>query len=398
MFPSLAQTAGNWFHLDPVYFYLLAPSAAIAWLTAYVFPNLYLLVNGKKANVLQVFISLVLILFFWNGTLTAVLADLMGVVFFFSGILFVLQFVKTVKWRYALGAGICLSIACNYRTAYQYGIYVFLLSLLIVKVQRLGGIKVLYVQLKHKREFPKKHAVGLLCMVIGFLLVAFPQYQINQAKGHNSFFPYDCEGAWVSGDNPADATLMESSANQSINVGYTGYPIVVADEQMFVIKDQLYARNDFLQVPQILGAYANSPLESLQYIAKKLLLAFDVKINASYPNSLPWNKTPGMVFSFLNYFILISGCYIFCVGQDIKTQDRLLMLMTFLGLTLPQMFVHVEWRYFISMYFLLYYFFAYHFVGSYATENGQLLKRKNYLVVLTISLFLCFVTSFGIYY
>lgn len=398
MFPSFAQTAGNWFHWDPVYFYLLAPSAAIAWLTAYVFPTMYSLANQKKASVLQVLISLVLILFFWNGTLTAVLTDLIGVVFFLSGIVFVLQFAKTVKWKYALGAGLCLSIACNYRTAYQYGIYVFILMLVIVKVRQLGGIKGVRTLLKHKRKFPLKHASGFLCFAIGFLLVAFPQYQINQAKGYASLLPYDCDGAWMYGNNPADSTLMESSANQTLNVAYTGYPIAVEDKQMFVIKDQLYDRNDFLRSPQILGAYANSPLDSMQYLAKKLLLAFDVKSNVSYPNSIPWNKTPGMIFSFLNYFTLISGCYIFCVGQDIKKQDRLFMLMTFLGLTLPQMFVHVEWRYFISMYFLLYYFFSYHFVGSYATEIGQLLKRKNYLVVLTVSLFLCFIISFGIYY
>lgn len=398
MFSSLAQTAGNWFHLDPVYFYLLAPSAAIAWLTAYVFPTMYSLASGKKASVLQVFISLILILFFWNGTLTAVLADLMGVVFFFSGVLFVLQFLKTVKWTYAFGAGLCLSIACNYRTAYQYGIYVFVLTLIIAKIRQWEGTKGLCAVFKHKRQLLKEHVIGLLCCAIGFLLVAFPQYQINQAKGHDGLLPYDYEGSWVVENSPSDSTLLECSANQAINVAYTGYPLLAADEQMFVIKDQLYDRNDFLQVPQILGAYANSPLESLQYVAKKLLLAFDIKSNVSYPDSLPWNETSGMLFSFLNYFTLISGCYIFCAGKDIKKQDRLCMLIVFLGLILPQMFVHVEWRYFLSMYFLLYYFFAYHFVGSCITENAQILKEKNYLLVLTVGIILCFTISFGIYY
>lgn len=397
-FTSVAQTLGNVFHTDPIYFYLLAPSAAIAWLTGYIFPAIYLLSSQKKANILHVLISLAIILFFWNGTLTAVLTDLVAVVFFLNGILFVLKFIELLKWEYAFGAGLCLSIACNYRTAYQYGIYVFIIALFVVKIHQLVSAKVLWNSLKERKKLFKKFFVGLLCFAAAFLIIAFPQYRINQVKGHQGFLPYDFEGAWVSGNDPADTTHLEAHANNALNQMYTGYPYPVTDEQMHVIGDQLYNRDDFLQIPQILTAYATSPLESLQYVAKKILLAFDTKTNINYPNSLPWNITPGMIFSFLNYFILISAFYIFCTGKDIKKYERLLMIMAFLGLTLPQMIVHVEWRYFIATYFLFYYFFAYHFVDAYEQNIGLLLKNKNYLLVLTISIFVWFTISFGVYY
>ena len=74
VFPSLAKTLGNLFHIDSVYFYLIASSSMMAWLTGYILPEFYSLANSKKANMLQVLLSLLLILFFWNGTLTAILA------------------------------------------------------------------------------------------------------------------------------------------------------------------------------------------------------------------------------------------------------------------------------------------------------------------------------------
>lgn len=398
MFPSLAQTAGNWFHVDPVCFYLLAPSAAIAWLTGYIFPAIYSLSSQKKASILHVLISLAIILFFWNGTLTAILTDLVAVVFFLNGILFAFKFIELLKWKYAFGAGLCLSIACNYRTAYQYGIYIFIIVLFVVKVHQLESVKVLWKSLKGRKKQFKKFFIGLLYFICAFLIVAFPQYRINQVKGHQGFLPYDFEGAWVLGNDPADTTHLEAHANNALNQVYTGYPYPVTDEQMHVIGDQLYNRDDFLQIPQIFTAYATSPLESLQYVAKKILLAFDIKTNIIYPNLLPWNTTPGMIFSFLNYFILISALYIFCTGKDIKKFERLLIIMAVLGLILPQMIVHVEWRYFIATYFLLYYFFVYHFVNACAGENGLLLKSKNYLLALTIGVFAWFIISFGVYY
>ena len=365
-FPTVAQVAGQYIHVDPVHIYFIFTSGAIAWLVTFVLPGLYKLLTGKTATLHQVTMSLLIYLFFWNGTLTAVLADLFGATAFLSGILFAFRLAKERKIRFACLTGFFWAAACNFRTAYQYGIYVLLafalLWGLIMMVRRRKANKTY-----GENEGKKVYVNALACVaatVSVFLLVSFPQLQINMSRGHAGFLPYDYAGAWPIA-TPTQS-LLEWSANHSLDTAYTGYPYMVSDAQMLTMEREAGYQETAgaLTIQQILEVYANSPLDSLTYVIKKMFLAFDAKTSVSYPEGVHWRESSGFVYSLLNYFVLGSALYVLFCGKSVKKGERMLAGLLFVGLVLPQMFVHVEWRYFLASYILLYFFFVYHFVGE----------------------------------
>lgn len=401
IFPSLAQTAGNWFHLDPVYFYLLAPSAAIAWLTGYVLPEMYLLANKKRASVLHVLTSLILILFFWNGILTAVLVDVFSTTFYLAGLIYAIKAIQQRKLWAAFASGVFISIACNFRTTYQYSIYLFAFVYVIYKIRHYLKTKTETTGLQAVLKKEKCVIKSICLMIVGFALIAYPQYLINLAREGEGFLPYDYEGSWVKDTDPADTTLMESHANDALKTAYSGYPIPASDDQMLTMKDSKFEHADFLQIPQVLDTYANSPLESMQVILKKLLVAFDVKTNVSYPNGVNWRAGTGMIFSFLNYFVLISAVYILIISKRVKEIEKALLAVIMLGLVLPQMIMVIEWRYILPAYFILYYIFSYYFTPGFVIsgvgEERDTNQGNNYLVLLSVGILAYFTLSFMVY-
>ena len=69
------------------------------------------------------------------------------------------------------------------------------------------------------------------------------------------------------------------------------------------------------------------------------------------------------------------------------------------GLVLPQMFVHVEWRYFIFTYIFLYYLVSYHFIGEWyvCSENNGGAIKKYVPISFIVYIFLAFLISLTIY-
>lgn len=397
LFPVISQVVGNLRHCDPALIYFLFTSSALAWLTAYVLPEIYRLLTNRKATLLQVLISLMVYLFFWNGTLTAVLTDLFGAVAFFSGIMFAIKFWKNRDLVTAAFSGISWAIACNYRTAYQYGILVILaFSAVNLLVKRLKT-------LKDAKMLGRKAGAVLLGIAIAagaFLTVSFPQFCINRERGHVGFLPYDYVGAWTADGAYRDVSLLESSANYSLSYNYTGYPYHVHDNQLLSLKDGIYDRENILAVPQIMGVYANNPLQTLVAIGKKLLMAFDPQTSDSYPSeTAPWRTSKGFLYSALNYFVLGSALYMLLFSDKICRHEKLLFGSVAVGLIMPQMIVHVEWRYFLSSYILLYYFFAYYFVGDcLASRDGcKYVAERNFCPWIVTLIFIFFTISLSIY-
>lgn len=402
LFSSLAHMAGRWTNIDAIYFYFIATSAAFACLVGYIFPELYYLIRGKKASILQVGISLIIVLFFWNGMLTAVLADMISSIAYLLGIVMFVKGIKSRKARYALVAGASISFAINCRTAFQYAIYLVIVGWIVFKIYKYitctDKNKSVITALKSEKVIFQASLIALL----SFIIVAFPQYQINKAKEHIGLFPFDYEGAWALGNDPDDTTLLEFHTNGALRTAYTGYPIQVADDQMRTIKNDVFNHEDFLQVPQTLRVYANSPLESMQYLVKKIVLAFDIKTSVAYPNEINWRQTSGMLFSFLNYAVLISAVYGMVRRKCQNKIEILIFLVLFIGLVLPEMILTIEWRYFLPMYLFLYYLFVYNFfdLDGAQVEMGSkrtCLAQNNYLMVLTIGIFVLFLISFSVF-
>lgn len=366
LIPITSRLIGTKMGIDSFLIYFIFTSFAIAWLTAYVLPQFYELMTGQRARICQVIVFLAVYLFFWNGTLTNVLVDMFASVCFMSGIMFAEKFRKTHSLRTGCYVGFFWGIACNYRPAYQYGIYMILILSIIILI---------YTRIKRKSCFrtfihQKRVIAGVLLLVFAFFIVSVPQIWINQLRGYADILPNDYvsrSGIWLpqtSEGPPRETSVLEASANMSLMYGYTGYPYIVSDAQMMTMKTQIYGGGEILTIPQIFDVYANSPIEALIYVAKKLILAFDVKTSSSYPKDINWRESSGLIFSFLNYFVLISALYTLYFDKKVQRNERLLFICFFASLILPPMFVHVEWRYFLSSYVYLYYIFSYHFVGK----------------------------------
>lgn len=393
--PTLvAQLIGEALKIDPVFVYLIFTSLAIAWLVGYVLPELYVLLSEQEPKNIQVILSTLTYLFFWNGTLTAVLVDLFGAVTFLTGVLFAFKLLKKQKIYYGIICGAFWAVACNLRTAYQYGIYVIVgYGVCLCVYQIIKHRKKLIAFLKQMISIRWKCFAGVIVIAASFVIISIPQYQINVERGHYGFFPYSEKGNMYN-----NMSLVEYSALWSLKY-YTGYPIQFSDDQMETLVEPEFGRDEVLNIPQILTAYSNNFMDTVVYVLKKIFVALDVKTNIAYPNEIRWRESPGMIYSLLNYIALASSVYVLVLSKKhVKLSERILMALLGIGLILPQMFVHVEWRYFLSTYILLYYFFSYHFVEEAvdSIRTVQTTVHYKYLRYICIVLCIAFTVSFTI--
>lgn len=398
--PVLSHLIGNKLGLDPFCVYFIFPSFAIAWLTAYVIPQFYEVLTGRKAMISQAAAFLVIYMFFWNGTLTAVLVDLFSSVSFIAGLMFAVRFWKDRSAKDGCAVGFFWGLAINYRPTYKYGIYVILI---VAAIYSICG--------RRRTKDPsagrmwRKNVKGALLAAFMFCIVATPQLQVNLAQGHIGLIPYDQSGngglpiSETLDDSSRTASVLEFGGNYTFMYGYTGYPYPVSDTQISTMKLPFFNSDQVLTVPQVLEVYINSPIESLICIAKKLLISFDLKTNITYPKVIDWRETSGLLFSFLNYSVLICATYCVFVHKKMQLIEKVLFACLFIGLVLPYMYVHVEWRYLLVPYIFLYYVFSYHFVGEQivcAKECGQKIESR-YLFGFLAAIVISFLISLSIY-
>ena len=210
------------------------------------------------------------------------------------------------------------------------------------------------------------------------------------------FLPYDFEEAWFG------RSLVESSADSSLSWGEMVTPMSgITDKQMITMKSALYNIEAPLGMAQIFDVFAESPLETFMFILKKILIGFDVQTNVLYPlnNEVNWRDSSGMIFSFVNYFILFTGMYMLFFSKKVNKKERLVSLLLFLSIVLPETFVHMEWRYIIAGYAFLYYMFAFYFIGDTVLVPGgykKLIEESNYLPFMLITIFIMFCFSFSV--
>ena len=401
LLPNISKIIGTYFDIDPVYIYLIFPSAAIAWLSADIVPSLYEQLTNKKSTYFQVIVFTAVYLFFWNGYLTAALSDMYGAVAFLGGTVYALKAYHLPKKTTSFFlCGLCWAVACSFRIAYQYIILLLIFYAVLVKLIALYRLKKSGMMPQNHGATARRIMSGVFCAILAFVLVSLPQLQINLERGHIGLLPYDYDEAWTSMDGTEPASVMEWSANVTIADTYMGWPYGVAsDDQMLTMKPQMYDQKEMLSIPQLLSVYARSPIETLVYIAKKLVLAFDVKTSVNYPNVLNWRGSTGLVFSLLNYTVLGSALYFVFAGKQLTKRERILCGLFFAGMVLPQMFLHVEWRFFMATYILLYMFFAYHFVGEVLANRQKCseLLTSNFLVYLDAAIIVAYTISLTIY-
>ena len=388
IFPTIAKGAGSLLHVDSVLVYLIFPSFFISMLSVYILPGLKKILCDKSAKILETICFLAVFLYSWTYCLTSVLMDLFGLVTLFACILFLLSYYKKERFIYAGVSGIMGAISCSFRLANIYVIYGSVVVLIaykfIKKFRKWNG----------KLGFDKHFGTGMIIGVVSFLLIMAPQFIINSERGHLGFLPYD-------GDVALDGrSLIATSADVALTTGSVANPMYVSDDQMLTMKPRLYDTNTPLTMTQLFDVFAESPLESLMFITKKILIGFDRKTNVQYPYMTPdWRKSSGMIYSFVNYFILLSGLYILIFTKKVNKNEKKVAALLFLTNVLPQTFTHMEWRYIIAAYTMIYYIFAFHYIGDVVLETKEykaLVEKDNYLPFMIIMVFFMFCASFSL--
>jgi len=391
VFPTISKLVGDIVSIKPIYVFLFFPSFVLSILFGVYLPRIYTLLNTKKPPIVSVISSLVLFLMFWNGMLSSVLSDVFALFFFTGTCLYLFEFLIKSKLGFALKFGAFSYITCSYRMTY--------ITALLGGIG-VGVIVLAYVRQRISRKKPKQYLLGLICAATAFFLVSLPQAQINYLNGHIGVLPYDYEGSWPVPGLVKDTSLTIYGANYTLRQSYIWYPFQETDAQQLSIKTQLYNDpGEYLSIPQILDVYASSPMDTMVYLVKKFFIAFDVKTSFVYPmGEIEWRESRGILFSFENYMIIASALFLlFFVGEN-KKRERCIFLFMLVFIAFPQMFTHIEWRYFLPLYLWCYYMVAYHLIPEPITlcDNSYFNRSSKLYPVQAFFILALFVINFSI--
>ena len=378
---TIAKFFGEWLEIDASIIWMVFPSATISWFSTVIMPDLYQCLTNTVAKRIHVIPIVIVLLTTWNLYLTSVLMDMFGVVTLFACLAYILKYFRKQRYIDAVWAGIIGGISCSFRVANLWGI-VAVAVYGFWKGRKEAGLKQL------------KKFIGLLLAIAMFLLISIPQVIINNERGHFGFLPYDHDEAWYG------RSSVIWSSDYAMTNGNVAYPVLATDDQMRSMKSQIYDNSAVLTMDQLLGVYMYSPIESLMLIIKKLVIGFDIKTNIAYPlpgDPVPWRETSGMVFSLWNYFVLYCSLYVLLHSRKINKKERVVAMLIFATLVLPETFMKIEWRYVIAGYMCLYYFFSFHFcemffIGS--TGEKNILENTNFLIGLAIFMMVYLTCSF----
>lgn len=369
LIPFLSQTIGKVLNIDPVFIFCIFTVFSATMLLGYIVPKMYFLFRNKNPKNIQIIFLVMIFTFFWNGMLTAVLMDLMGVTSFLGSVLCILIYLKTMKNRVIIPCGMLMVFSISFRSSYKLGLLgvIIILSILLI-------ISINKTLMKKFQEKSKIFSIGtknilssIAILFIVVIIVSTPQIIINQEKGHLGIFPYDEEGVWTH----KEFTLAEISANQVFTAGITGYPYVVTDNQISNFKIKYFENDQMLTQAQMLEMFSSNPMRTIIFIGKKIFSGFDVKTNVSYPNGYDSYSSIKEIFSFLNYLIIAIAIYNMTFFNNYKL-EKITFLSVFLFLILPQTFVHVEWRYFIIGYIIIYYYFSFVFIDEIIEKKREI--------------------------
>lgn len=369
LFSTIARMIGNHTGVDSVVIYLLFPTFFFSWLLTIVLPQLFAYATNKKVVLLQVISSIIIIIYFWNAYLTAVLSDFYSIVSLIAAITYTIAAIRKKKLGNAIVAGLSLGLAINLRVQYYYAVIFIVVVKLTIFIYHKIKKEQIAVFVHTFRGRIRKTYKYIIAICLGFLLISWPQGVINYKAGHIGIIPYDSEYAY------ANHPTVWAQWNIFLEHGMVLWPRFIGDDQLATMKTQLYSEKaQTLNVPQALDVYANSPIETIVCFVKKMVTGLDIKSNINYPDYINWRNTSGLAFSFVNYLIISIGIYTFARYKKISKDERQMISLFFIGTIVPMMVGHCEWRFFLAAYMIFYFMFSYHFMGE-IFINGEQYKQ-----------------------
>lgn len=387
----LAQFIGVRLGISSFGVYFAIMSLACAFLFGYVLPRTYELLRGEKLHVWQIVLGAVGFYTFYTNALCGLGSDMCGLIYYFSGILFGLLVIQTGEKRFAFLSGLFFSLCLAARTSYLIGVGVIAAAVLVhIVLMYLKRNKINIVEWNIGSI--KKFCTLATIFAITFLFVCTPQMYINHLKGHPGLFAYDSDGAY----GTKTTNLLEQSADVSLRGYLTGYPESLYDPQVAFIKtDGGYLPDKEITMAQSMDAYAKRPLDAFVSMAKRLFALIDIKSNIDLPPE-GWSATTKCyLFSTINYIYLITAMYLL-MNRDIRKKlyskkDLTLWGILLAGPVLPLLAGKIEWRGGMTLYVFYIVWSCWYCLGNviYDKEKRELVVNSNYLIFLTVGVFLC---------
>lgn len=401
---SISKFIGARLFIDPVKVYLIFPTLCFAWLLSVIIPGLYTLLTKKEPRLVSVLLFALIFIFYWAEHLTLITTDFYNNVLFFAVIYYSILSYRNESILYAVIAGSTLSLMMNMH--YSFGIYLIVIMIgyvICFLVRKYGNsgrkpnvkASIALINTKIKQIITKKRIAGLSLAITCFLVICAPQAMINYKSNYIGLFPHDTEDAYVG--RPVSWSMW----NTFLSYGMILWPRFLGDGQTYTMKTQLYnQRFEILYPAQAMDVYANSPVETAVTLIKKCFAMFDRKDHVNYGVAITWRESYGLLFSFFNYLILLTGLYILIKWKNISFSNRCLSWLIFFSSVCMNLAGHVEQRLSMTFYIILLMYFTYSFVGEIATDKNEykeITKANGLIKFVIFGELLCFTLSMALW-
>ena len=375
--PMISQIIGEVLNINSLWICFMLNNIFAALLLGYIIPELNNKLNPRKAKNYEILILFTIFFIFWKGMFYAVIVDILAVTFLLWSVLLFVESVNRKKKKYMFFSGMFVSIAVLNRSNYILGIYFVLALFILNNMLKIFG----------KQKYKLKNTFFAL-FFIGVFIISIPQIKINYDKGHLGMFPYDTEKSW------GEHSLTHGLMNHSIFVTIGGYPYYAKDPMTPKIAENFgFNVKDWPTVNQNLAAFINTPFAAFTILLKKLFLSLDIKTAEVYPSNKFSVHTNFYLFSFLNYFIILTSFYLIGNKKTRKkffTAKELKLINILVLFTFPPLILTIEWRYYIVNYLILYSIFCFKYFDFLKEKE---LNKDSYLRFVLFFVCICFLIS-----
>ena len=379
--PMISQVIGEATNINSLWICFMLNNIFAALLLGYIIPELNNKLNPRKTKNYEILVLFAIFFIFWKGMFYAVIVDIMAATFLLWSVLLFIESIYKKKKLYMFFSGMFVSIAALNRGNYIFGIYfVFALFILNNMLKFFG-----------KQKYKLKNTFFAL-FFIGVFIISIPQIKINYDKGHIGMFPYDTEKSW------GDYSLTRSLMSTSLNITLTGWPYLVKDGMTQKMSENFGTKEIVPSINQTLTVYITTPIVSFTTALKKIFLSLDVKTADVYPLHKFRLHTDFYLFSFFNYFIILTSSY-FLGNKKIRNKFFTKKELSIYGLVslflVPSLIFTVEWRYFILNYLILYSIFCFKYFDFLKEKEFD---KNSYLKFILFFICICFLISSSYYY
>nr|WP_314113534.1 hypothetical protein [uncultured Leptotrichia sp.] len=375
--PMISQVIGEITNINPFWIFYMLNNIFTSFLLGYIIPELNNKMNFRKAKNYEILILFAIFFIFWKGMFYVVLVDIMAATFLLWSVLLFIESIYKENKLYMFFSGMFVSIATLNKGSYIFGIYFVLVLFFLNNMLKIFG----------KQKYKRKN-IFFIIFFLGVFTISVPQIKINYDKGHIGIFPYDTEKSWN------NHSLTQELMNYSIFSAVSGHPYFATDPMIPKISENFgFDAKDWPTVNQNLASFVNIPFATFIMILKKIFISLDIKTAEIYPLRKFSLHTDFYLFSFLNYFIILTSFYLLGnnrIRRKFFTTKELILISVLVFLTLPPLIFTIEWRYYIVNYLILYSIFCFKYFDFLKEKE---LNKDSYLRFVLFFVCICFLIS-----